>query len=77
MAPKREYYVVKPAGSRVLDFRFGPRSLYLLSQTDKEISEHIKALAADDPNYWLNDLRDSKLTISKPVEQAEMPDETA
>lgn len=77
MAPKREYYVVKPAGSRVLDFRFGPRSLYLLSQTDKEISEHIKTLAAENPNYWLNDLRESKLSISKPSEKLETPHETA
>lgn len=77
MTPKQDYYLVKPAGSRVIDFRFGKLSLALLSQTDKAVSEGIKERAAENPNYWITDLAKVMAENSKTTTREEQDDETA
>ncbi|MFG5380025.1 hypothetical protein [Yoonia sp. R2-816] len=57
LEPKRDYYVMKPQGSRVMNFRFGAASLSLFAKTDKTASDRAKRLAAERPDYWIEDLQ--------------------
>lgn len=52
MQPKRDYYVVKPEGRRVVDFAIQPMALALLGATNTEDSARAAAMAALDPEGW-------------------------
>lgn len=53
LKPKRDYYVVKPEGRRVVDFAIQPRALALLGATNIEDSARAARLAATEgPGWW-------------------------
>ena len=53
MKAKRDYYVIKPEGRRVVDFCMGPKALSILGATDVEDSARIKAEWEKNPDTWL------------------------
>lgn len=53
MKPKRDYYVVKPEGRRVVDFAIQPQALALLGATNTEDSARAARLAqTEGPGWW-------------------------
>jgi type IV secretion system protein VirB4 len=53
MKPKRDYYVVKPEGRRVVDFAIQPQALALLGATNTEDSTRAARLAqTEGPGWW-------------------------
>ena len=53
MKVKRDYYVIKPEGRRVVDFCMGPKALSILGATEVEDSARIKAEWEKNPDTWL------------------------
>ena len=54
--PKRDYYTVKPQGSRVVNFNFAGASLSLFAMTDKKDSDRAKRMFDQNPEYWFTEL---------------------
>ena len=52
MRPARDYYVIKPEGRRIVDFRIGPKALSILGATDVSDSEANRRLWQADPENW-------------------------
>jgi type IV secretion system protein TrbE len=61
MKPKRDYYVVKPEGRRVVDFAIQPKALALLGATNTEDSTRAAQMAAADPDGWWRDFIEFRL----------------
>lgn len=56
LIPKRDYYLVKPGGQRVVDFFLGPIALSVLGQTNKLDAKRAARRYAEDPEYWIADI---------------------
>ncbi|EEE35214.1 hypothetical protein RKLH11_3890 [Rhodobacteraceae bacterium KLH11] len=58
LTPKRDYYLVKPSGQRVVEFLLGPLALSLLGKTSKEQSILAGQLHKESPDYWREEVQD-------------------
>ncbi|WP_299083376.1 hypothetical protein [uncultured Ruegeria sp.] len=56
LTPKRDYYLVKPDGQRVVEFLFGPVALSLLGKTSTDESKEAGRLYAENPDYWKDEV---------------------
>ena len=58
MRPKHDLYLTQPGGRRVISLPMGPATLSVLGRTGSDDSVRARRLAAEDPYYWMEDLRD-------------------
>ena len=56
IAPKRELYLVQPAGRRVISLPLGAAALSILGRTGADESARALRLRTDNPDFWKEDL---------------------
>ncbi|WP_127903548.1 hypothetical protein [Solirhodobacter olei] len=62
MQEKRDYYVIKPEGRRIVDFAIQPRALALLGATDAEDSALALEMARSGDGQWWRNFIDRRVT---------------
>ena len=60
LKPKKDYYVIKPEGRRVVDFTIQPKALKILGMTDTQSIKEIQKIDKSNDNWWKNIIEETE-----------------